>query len=1033
MNKQVDTFAEIARQFEIRRNANLCEPLPPLLPQRNFSTEHNPKAAFKPLHQMENSQDFNDELKKLRATYQKYLIDNAPELRSYRTPFYLDTFQWRKEMQEDLTDFAGHTLLGKGDWEKVTIPHYGLPVGKASTYYTTEFMLSEDMINSGCLFVCFKGVDYKAHVFVNTTYLGSHEGFFAPFEFDFSRIAKPGLNTLLVKVENDAIFMGQYDKNNQYSEGDKLYAATGCGFDMPGIGWHHCPPGMGIYQDVYIEARPALFINDLYIRPDFHGRSITVIVEIYNCLLEQKEVSLKISVYGQNFDEILVENLIYRPETANIKGVGDVEKSGDSGVAPMLMGPGLNYIEFEVKMEEPPRRWYPSEPWLYQVQMELLDKDETVIDTNKAQFGFRDFKMDVTQEPKGVFYLNDYEVRLRGANTMGHEQQCVIKKDFEQLIDDILIAKMCNLNFLRFTQRPVQNEIYDYCDKLGMMTQTDLPLFGCVRRNKFIEALKQAQEMERLVRKHPCNIMTTYINEPFPNGYNKPHRNLTHDELSEFFKAADIVIHQENSDRIIKPVDGDYDPPSPSLPDNHCYCGWYAGHGIDLGKLHKGYWLPVKPGWNYACGEFGAEGLDSVELMKRRYPQQWLPHPDEEMSWSPNAIPFCQTGKFHYRWFDTQDTLETWVSASQSHQEWVLRLITEAFRRDNRMVSFALHLLIDAFPAGWLKAVVDCERRPKRAYFEVRKSLAPLFVNLRTDRFSFFSEEQITFEIWVCNDLNQSFSGLELHYQVEQQGEVVFAQKTHADIPKFESRFQGFFNYPAPKVKNRTDMTFRAALIDESGTVVNDYKTDITIFPEVKLSPEQKVFVLGLKEGSAAQLLKKLGITAVFDVKLKNPKNIMIDDFFLFEKYQDDIHVALDNGAVVILNEMKPGSYRIYDSRVEISTCSMGPGHFASRKTGHPLVNGFRPDDFKFWYDTDVSYVTPFVHSTFKGSDFKPVLLSGDGQWLEDWHPDLVVGEKQVGKGFIRINQIKLENRVCANPVAKLFAQRLLSNSDTMR
>lgn len=53
-------------------------------------------------------------------------------------------------------------------------------------------------------------------------------------------------------------------------------------------------------------------------------------------------------------------------------------------------------------------------------------------------------------------YLNGEQIRLRGANTMGHLQQCVIKGDTAQLIDDILLAKLCNMNYLRLTQRPVQ-------------------------------------------------------------------------------------------------------------------------------------------------------------------------------------------------------------------------------------------------------------------------------------------------------------------------------------------------------------------------------------------------------------------------------------------------------------------------------------------------------------------------------------------------------------------------------------------------
>ena len=92
----------------------------------------------------------------------------------------------------------------------------------------------------------------------------------------------------------------------------------------------------------------------------------------------------------------------------------------------------------------------------------------------------RSFAFDETSTPKGRPVFNGREIRLRGANTMGHEQQCVLRGDLDQLRDDVLIAKAANLNFLRLTQRPVEPEVYEYCDMLGMMAQTDLPLFGVI-------------------------------------------------------------------------------------------------------------------------------------------------------------------------------------------------------------------------------------------------------------------------------------------------------------------------------------------------------------------------------------------------------------------------------------------------------------------------------------------------------------------------------------------------------------------------
>jgi hypothetical protein len=81
-------------------------------------------------------------------------------------------------------------------------------------------------------------------------------------------------------------------------------------------------------------------------------------------------------------------------------------------------------------------------------------------------------------------------------------------------------------------------------------------------------------------------------------------------DLDNFFLSCEHIIKLNNPDRVIKYVDGDYDPPSKQMPDNHCYCLWYNGHTVDVGKLIKGYWCDVKPNWYYGCGEFRIEGFD---------------------------------------------------------------------------------------------------------------------------------------------------------------------------------------------------------------------------------------------------------------------------------------------------------------------------------------------------------------------------------------------------------------------------------------
>lgn len=84
------------------------------------------------------------------------------------------------------------------------------------------------------------------------------------------------------------------------------------------------------------------------------------------------------------------------------------------------------------------------------------------------------------------------------------------------LIDDILLSKAAHMNFWRLTQRPVQREVYNCCDRLGLMTQTDLPLFGKVRHHLTAEVARQAGAMERFICHHPCNVVVSFINEPSP-------------------------------------------------------------------------------------------------------------------------------------------------------------------------------------------------------------------------------------------------------------------------------------------------------------------------------------------------------------------------------------------------------------------------------------------------------------------------------------------------------------------------------------
>jgi hypothetical protein len=1001
---QADRFAEIGAIKSDYTDRNLVEMPPPALDRRMLPLDANPTAeTFRLSPKITTVEQLAAELRRQRDLHAPFLKDLAPPLEDARLRVPLESFEWRVETEQDRTDFAG-TLAGQGRWQQVKIPHYGPPMGRAATYYRTSFDVSPAMLAKGSLFVCFKGVDYRAHVFLNGALLGSHEGVFAPFEFEFMSHARPGKNCLLVKVENDFIMMGNDAEKGfvggEELQGSKVYAAVGPNWDEPEVGWHHCPPGMGIYQEVTIEARPRIHFHDIFVRPLPQKGKAEVWIELFGCDYRPERIALELSVHGQNF---AAAPLV-------------VPKADVSG-ALQPVGRGVNLFQIPLAVPQP-RPWNPEMPWLYQIQAKLHDQQGKVVDTMKRQFGLRSFRMEYVDEPKGRMYLNGQGVKLRGANTMGALQQCVMRKDWRQLIDDILLAKITHMNYLRLTQMPVQPEVYDYCDRLGLMVQTDLPTFGCIKRSQFGEVVRQAGEMERLVRSHPSNIMVTYINEPFANALGAPHRNLTREEMTRVFESADMAVRMANPDRVIKAVDGDYDPPGPGMPDNHCYCGWYNGHGVDLGMLHKGFWQRVKPGWVYGCGEFGSEGLDRVELMRKYYPKSWLPQTaDQEKQWSPDKIVGAQTGQMHHNFFETPQTLAGWVEGGQSHQAWATRLMTEAFRRDRRMHSFAIHLFIDAFPSGWMKSIMDCDRQPKPAWFAYQDALAPLAVSLRTDRRAFFADEPIELEAWVCNDGNHVPADAKLHYQMECDGAVLQSGSSAAAIAPLDSTCQGTVRFQSPKVERRVTVTVRLGLLDAGGKMLHDTAVVLDVCPR-KPADLRRLYVIGKADGKAARLAKGLGAKPVLNGPIKSNDAILIDDMQAFSEVQVEVAEAVRGGARAVFLELPGGKHRIGGTEVAVGGTPTGL-HFVSRATGHPLVQGFQPEDFKFWYDARCDRVTPLLNTpAFTAAGWEPILSS---------HNALAAGWKADGKGHWCICQMELAGRTAGNAVATIFAQRLLA------
>lgn len=1005
MSKEEPSNDALAR-IGARRDVSTPPSLGELEPVPRSSTvlssgNHNPEAVFASRQPVDCLEALAPHCKKVRERYTTFERNLAPRLQPLVRSRKLMEFDWRVATAEDWRDF-GRVLTGRGDWEEISLPHYGEPVGPATTFYRTVFAVEPEDVENRSLFLRFLGVDYQAHVFVNGSLAGSHEGFFAPFECEIGRFVQTGANTLVVRVDNDYTCLGesQHHELPNY-DGDKIMAATNQGYDEPISGWHHCPPGMGIYNNVLLESRAKVHLHDVFIRPLPSLDRAEVWIEVNSTQTAPVPIRLELSVFGRNFESTAL----------------DGQPLGNE----LEAGRGRNFYRFDLPMPEA-RLWTPDTPWLYEAQIRLSDADSHPLDARCQQFGMRWFTIDENSDPKGMPLLNGKKIRLRGANTMGHEQLCVMRGDWDRLREDLLLAKTAHMNFLRFTQRPVQKEIYEACDRLGILTQTDLPLFAHLRRNQFSEAVRQAAEMERHVRAHPCNVLVSYINEPFPDGWREmKHRRLSRPDLERFFRAATEAVRVENPDRIVKPADGDYDPPTWGLPDNHCYTYWYLGHGIDPGKLHKGYWQAIKSGWNYGCGEFGAEGIDRLELLEKYCPKDWLPAGPGDTDWSPKRISKAQTWKMGQLFFDPPANAQEWIDLSRKHQAKAIRRMAEAFRRDSRNVSCAIHLFIDAWPTGWMKAIVDVDRVPKPAYYAYREALTPLMVNLRMDRIRFWSGESSEAEVWLCNDTNETPDDLRIHWQLEDaDGSILHAEFMGGKAPDCSSVCLGLLRFKLPAVEKRQALRLRAGLF-QGGTSLHQTEQLLEVFPFPDNPPE--TFSLGTIGEQADQIA--LNIAAG---NSKDDDLILCSDFVAYQAREAELLEAVAAGRQLILLEVPPGEHCIANSKVVAKESSMGPHYFVSRRTEHPWVAEFESHDFDEWYHAKLDRPAPIHDSVLIAPEWQTVLRTTDHGWATSKTPEVAVcAEKHYGSGRIVLCQLKLEPFLQHNPPATLFLNSLLS------
>lgn len=334
----------------------------------------------------------------------------------------------------------------------------------------------------------FAGVDYFASVWLNGHWLGRHEGNFAPFSFDVTRLLRRGENELLVRVASP------WDPPNPGGSYPTDHVLRGLVKGLYEHGEGLIPPNInpiGIWRPVYLLLDQGISIDRVSIRAGMDGQA-ALCLSITNATGQAWSGMLHLSISPENHEG---------PPAA--------------AVATLQLPAGRREIEHTLQVPEA-QLWWPwdhGEARLYRLDACLREASGRVLDMQTETFGFRSVRLERSPE-QFTFYINNRPVFLRGSSYIPalYLSQCTP----EGLARDIDLARGAGLNLLRAHVHVSPAEFYDLCDRRGMLVWQDFELNWAHDASAAFEqrARDLQREMISLLYNHPSIITWSCHNEP---------------------------------------------------------------------------------------------------------------------------------------------------------------------------------------------------------------------------------------------------------------------------------------------------------------------------------------------------------------------------------------------------------------------------------------------------------------------------------------------------------------------------------------
>ncbi len=372
-------------------------------------------------------------------------------------------------------------------------------------WYRSSFTVPQELTGE-CIWLNFDGINWKADIYLNGSYLGNIEGAFLKKKFDITQHAKRDesnhLAVLIHKNDNPGEVTVQRLKKPDGNGGV-------IGYDSPtflaSIGWNWMPTirgrNIGIWNDVYLTATNSVTINDPFVKttlplPNIDKAELFLEMDLTNSAQRDIRGTVEVDLGGT-----LLKKEVTLPAQSEER---------------IYFSPA----EFEQLIVSNPKLWWPNgygEPNMQQLNVRFLDQDNVVSDKKTVSYGIRQYSYIIDNDNLRLA-INGVPLIVRGGNWGMSES--MLRCDSLGYDLRVRLHKDMNLNMIRNWIGMVgDEEFYQSCDRYGIMIWDDFwlanPVDGPVPSNEEM-FMNNAVGKIKQYHNHPSLALWVGRNEGYP-------------------------------------------------------------------------------------------------------------------------------------------------------------------------------------------------------------------------------------------------------------------------------------------------------------------------------------------------------------------------------------------------------------------------------------------------------------------------------------------------------------------------------------